>query len=320
MRVLITGATGFVGSHLCRRMVAEGHEVRVLCRPSSDTGAIDGLPIERVVGDVTDYASVEKAVSDRQWVVHAAAHIDTWRRLAAEQTRVNVDGTAHVARACREAGVGRLLHVSSVAAIGIPTSAVAADEDFRFDVDPRLTYHWSKRAAEEVVAAEVAHGLDAVIVNPASIFGPHGRRYRGAEMVAKVRRGPVVPCFGGGICVVHVTDVVAGIVAALHRGSTGQRYILGGENVTFRALAERAARAMRLRRRVVTVPPLVTATAAAVQESWGRLVNRRPRITWATHHCAGRYHFYDSTRARSILGYAPRPFDAILAECLASGV
>jgi len=319
MRVLITGATGFVGSHLCRRMVADGHDVRVLCRPSSDTTALDTLPIERVVGDVTDYGSVEKAVSDREWVVHSAAHIDSWQRRAAEQTRVNVDGTRHVARACREAGVARLVHVSSVAAIGIPTSAVAVDEDFLFDVDPRLTYHWSKRRAEDAVAAEVARGLDAVIVNPSSIFGPHGRRYRGSEMVSKVRRGPIVPCFTGGICIVHVVDVVAGIVAAFHRGSIGQRYILGGDNVTFRVLAERAARAMHLRRRVVAVPPVVTAAAAAVLEPWGQLVNRRPRITWATHHSAGRHHFYDSTRARTVLGYAPRTFDSILSECLASG-
>jgi dihydroflavonol-4-reductase len=318
MRVLITGGTGFVGSHVCRRLLAEGHRVRVLVRPTSDGTSLDGLAVERVPGDVTEPWSVAAAAQGQEWVIHAAANLTYWGRDAAWQARVNVEGTRNVIRACRQAGVRRLVHVSSVAAVGIPDdSGRPADEEFCFNLgDSGLNYHLSKRRAEEEVAAGVAEGLDAVIVNPASVFGPYGAGYRGADMLSKVRRTPVVPYFTGGLCVVHVDDVVAGTLAALRRGRAGQRYILGGENLTYRALVERTARAMRLWRCVVPVPALVTALAARVLEPWGRWRKRRPRITYATHYCASRCHFYDSGKARRELGYSPRGFDAILQECL----
>jgi dihydroflavonol-4-reductase len=318
MRVLITGATGFLGSHLCRRMLADGHEVRVLVRPTSDDRNLKGLAVERVVGDVTDSRSVGEAVRDQDSVIHAAAELSYWGRDAARQERVNVEGTRHVARACREGGIRRLVHVSSVAAIGIPEDPQRpADEAFGFNLEGSgLNYHLSKRRAEVEVAAEVVRGLDAVTVNPASIFGPHGGGYRGAEMLAKVRRTRVVPYFTGGLCAVHVDDVVAGTVAALERGTQGERYILGGENLTYRALVERAARALGLRRWPVPVPALVTGLAARILEPWGRWRGRRPRITYATHYCASRCHFYDSGKARAALGYAPRDFDAIVEECV----
>jgi dihydroflavonol-4-reductase len=167
---------------------------------------------------------------------------------------------------------------------------------------------------------EVARGLDAVIVNPASIFGPHGTQYRGAEMMRKVRQTQVLPYFTGGLCAVHVQDVVQGTLAVLERGMSGQRYILGGENLTYRALAARTAGVMNLRRRFVPVPPIITGLAAMLLEPWGHLRNRRPRITYAVHYCASRYHFYDSSKARKALGYAPRDFMAILHECLRLGV
>lgn len=321
MRVLVTGGTGFLGSRLCRRLVAQGHRVRVLCRPTSDMRILEELPVERVLGDVTDRESVERAVRDQEVVFHAAADISYWGRDGERQMRVNAEGTRHVAQACRKECVRRLVHVSSVAAIGIPTvPAQPATEDFPFNLEGAgLTYHLSKRRAEEEVTAEVRRGLDAVVVNPASIFGPYGSFYRGAEMMRKVRGSPVVPCFTGGLCAVHVDDVIDGILAALQRGDRGERYILGGENVTFRALVERTARMLGLRRGVVPVPPLVTGLAAAILEPWGRWRGRRPRVTYAIHYCASRYHFYDSSKARKVLGYSPRGFDAILAECLGVG-
>jgi dihydroflavonol-4-reductase len=318
MRVLITGGTGFLGSHLCRRLLAEAHRVRVLARPTSNGAHLDGLGVERVLGDVTDATSVQTAVHGQDWVIHAAACLSYWGRNTEQHRRVNVGGTRHVAQACRELGVRRLVHISSVAAVGIPDEpGRPADEAFPFNLDGSgLSYHCSKRDAETVVLEEVARGLDAVIVNPASIFGPYRPCYRGAEMLAKVRRGRVVPYFTGGLCAVHVSDVVEGTLAALERGTSGQRYILGGENLTYHSLVKRTARAMGLRRWPVPVPALVTGLAARTLEPWGRWRGRRPRITYATHYCANRYHFFDSGKARAALGYAPRDFDAIVEECL----
>jgi dihydroflavonol-4-reductase len=318
MRVLITGGTGFLGSHLCRRMLQDGHEVRVLCRPTSSPATLNGASVERVLGDVTDADSVERAVQDRDWVIHAAASLSYWQDEAERQRQVNVNGTRNVVEACLRQGVRRLLHVSSVAAVGIPDDpARPATEDFPFNLQGSgLCYHLSKRQAEEIVRDGVKQGLDAVIVNPSSIFGPNGSRYRGAERLRKVRQTWLVPYFTGGLCAVHVQDVVDGIVNALVHGKTGQRYILGGENLSYRVLVERTARAMRLRRRPMPVPALVTGLAAHVLEPWGRWRKVRPRITYMIHYCASRYHYYDSTKARRELGYAPRDFEAILRECL----
>lgn len=317
MRVLITGATGFLGSHLCRQMVNQGHIVSVFTRPASEAAALKGLPVKRLLGDITDLDSVKQAVQGQEWVIHAAASVmgDETRH-----TQVNVAGAQHVARACREEGISRLVHVSSVATIGIANDLHhPADESFPFNLENSgLTYHLSKRQAEEQVLGEVAKGLDAVIVNPGSIKGPYGTQYRGAEIARTVQRIPVVPYFTGGICVVHVEDVVEGILAALERGVAGQRYILGGENLTFRALGQRAANALHLRRRFVPLPAVVTGLAAVALKPWSRLRGQPPWITYATHYCASRYQFYDSSRAHQALGYKPRDFDAILYECLSS--
>lgn len=316
MTTLITGATGFVGSHLTKRMIAEGHSVRILCRATSSDARVAGLKIDKYLGDVTDYESVRAATADCEFVIHAAADLSYWKGAEDRQTRVNVDGTRNVARAARETGVRRLLHVSSVAAIGIPADPRRpANEQFAFNLENSgLNYHISKRHAEDEVLAEVARGLDAVIVNPASIQG----RERTIALINSVRRSPVVPCFSGGNCIVDIKDVVDGITSVLTSGERGQRYILGGENLTFRALSEKAAKALDLRRRFVSIPPIATKLGAALLEPLARVRNRRPKMTYMIHYCANRFQYFDSSKARQMFGYAPRDVDAILKECLSS--
>lgn len=318
MKILVTGANGFLGSHVCRRLLGARHTVRAFVRPTSTTTALAGLAVDQVTGDVTDRASLDRALDGVDYVIHAAADVSDWGRDVTTQMRVNVEGTRHVAQACLAQGVRRLVHVSSVAAIGIPDDARhPADESFRFNLEGSgLTYHLSKRRAEEEVLAQIARGLNAVIVNPASLKGPHGAQYRGAEIVRSVRRARVVPYFTGGISVVHVENVAEGIIHALERGVSGQRYVLGGENVSFRAMAERTAQALGLQRRFVPFPPVLTGLARLLLEPWARLQQRRPYITYAMHHCASRFQYYDSTKARASFGYAPRGFDEIVAECL----
>lgn len=318
MKVLVTGATGFLGSHLCRRIARDGHELTVFRRSSSSTAELAGLELRHEIGDITDAEAVARAVSGQDIVIHAAAQLAYWGYQKQAQEKINVEGTRNVVEACLRHQVKRLVHVSSVAAIGIPNGPDhPATEEFIFNLESSdLIYHLSKRSAEKIVLAAVKDGLDAIIVNPSTIFGPYGARYRGAEMVQKVRQTRVVPYFLGGLCVVHVGDVVEGIMRAMTHGAAGQRYILGGENLTFKALAERAATAMNLRRRFIPVTPVITGLAAMVLEPLGRWRRRQPKITYATHYCASRYHFYDSGKARKSLGYAPRDFSAILDECV----
>lgn len=318
MKVLVTGATGFLGSHLCRRFVLEGHEVTAFRRPESNTALLADLTLRHVLGDITEPEAVNEAVKGQDVVIHAAAHLAYWRRVRDVQARINVDGTRHVVQACQQAGVRRLVHVSSVAAIGIPQAQRPADETFRFNLDNSgLNYHLSKHRAEQEVQRGCVNGLEAVIVNPGSIFGPHGRSFRGGEMIEKVRRRRVVPYFLGGINVVHVDDVVDGIVRALKLGQSGERYILGGENLTYRRIAEMAAERLRLARQFVPVPPLVTGLAAALTEPVSAWTGKRPRFTYEVHYCSSHYQFYDSSKARKELGFAPRSFEAIVAAYLA---
>lgn len=322
MRVLITGATGFLGSHLCHRMVRDGHDVRILHRATSDCSSVANLAIDRVVGDVTNLSDVQHAIGGCDAVVHAAANLNYWSKDTKGQRRVNVDGTKIVAQTCREMNVRRVVHVSSVAAIGIPTNPThPATEEYPFNLaNSGLAYHLSKWEAEKVVLNEIACGLNAVIVNPASIFGPYTTTYRLAEMLNKVNQARVVPYFTGGLCAVHVDDVVEGIIGALDRGQVGQRYILGGENLTYQALVERVATAKDLPRRFIPIPPVITKFASIVLESLGKVTNRRPRISYATHYCGSRFHYYNSSKARNVLGFQPRDFKAILDECLQLGV
>ena len=314
MKVLVTGATGFLGSHLCPELRRRGFQVTALRRPTSNSESLMGLDLEFRTADFTDADSLVRAVEGHEVVIHAAAKTGEDDEFS---NRINSEGTRCVARTCREQGVKRLVHVSSVAAIGIPPRGTIADEQFPFNLEnSNLRYHISKRRAEDAVLDEVARGLDAVIVNPAFIFGPHGNSFRGGDLIYKVRDRRVVPYFLGGLCVVHVDDVVAGIIAALHDGNPGERYILGGENLTYKELLQQSAAAFGLRRHFLPLWPGATGAAAVVMEMWAKLRHQRPRISFALHRWATRMIFYSSAKAQCRLGYQSRPFSAILQECI----
>jgi len=316
MRVLVTGGTGFLGSHICARLVEDGYEVTVLRRPMSNPVRLTGRGVRYVLGDVTDAESVNLAVRGQQIVIHAAALVG-YAPVQAHGV-VNEGGTQNVVAACLGLEIKRLVHISSVAAIGIPEDwRQPADETFAFNLEgSALGYHISKRRAEQVVFRAAADGLDAVIVNPSSIKGPHGRCFRGGELPDGVRRRSVVPYFSGGTNFVHVDDVVDGVVAALHRGRAGQRYILGGENLTWREMASRAADLLGVRRVLVPVPALVTGAAAWLGQATQPLTSRRPRFTYDVHFCANRFLFYDSRKAMRALGFKPRPYTEIVRQYL----
>src|SRR3990167_2265991 len=209
MNVLVTGATGFLGSHLCPRLINEGYNVTILRRSSSDTTYLKGLNLNHMVGDITDSVAVDRSVREQDMVIHAAAQIGQHSNREL-QTRVNVNGTQNVVAACIKYRIKRLLHVSSIATIGVSVYPDhPADETFPFDFKRLDTsYHTSKRRAEEEVMKGVSNGLDAVIVNPGWIFGPFGNSFQGSEFVEKVRRSRIITCFRGGICAVHVSDVI----------------------------------------------------------------------------------------------------------------
>ncbi|HEY3826963.1 MAG TPA: NAD-dependent epimerase/dehydratase family protein [Bryobacteraceae bacterium] len=312
--MLVTGATGFLGSHLCARLMALGHESTAFRRRTSPTDRIASPAVRCISGELTDLEALRNAVASHDVVIHAAADIRSWPPEPDLQTRANVEGSRNVARACRQEGVRRMIHVSSVSALGIPENPLRpADEDFHFDLrGPGFNYHLSKKLAEDAILEEVAGGLDAVIVNPGSLFGPYGSAYRGSEMIGKAARGKLVPCFSGGRCAVHVDDVVDGILAAVEKGIRGNRYILGGENVSYRQIAMRSANALHLHPVLPTVPSWCVEMLKSVAIPIGQLRRRTP--PFAAHFFDNRWQYYSSEKARSALGYAPRGFDQIIDE------
>jgi dihydroflavonol-4-reductase len=312
MKVLITGATGFLGSRLCQRMLAESYQVRVLCRETSNLVAIATLPLEKVVGDITDAESVRAAVKGCQYVIHAAANASYQPPSREEQMRVNVDGTRNASLAARAQGVTRFLHVSSVAAIGIPSNAQPADEDFLFNIENTgLAYHISKHRAEQEVLAEVKGGLDAVIVNPALICGATARGYRVPQPMQRALANWIIPYSPGGQCLVHVEDVLDGILLALRRGQRGNRYILGGSNVSFHDMSNAVRERLQLTRLLIPVPGLLAEYTAKIAGLFRRILG----VNLAQdYHRRFSHQFYSSSKAQRDLGYQPRDFVSIAEE------
>jgi dihydroflavonol-4-reductase len=317
MKILVTGATGLLGYHLCRSLVERGYQVTALRRTTSDTSLLTGFELDHALGDVTDPPSLDSAVRGQEVVVHAAAHLAYWSRERDRQNQVNIEGTRNIVKASQQAGVRRLVFVSSIAAIGFPERGKPpADESFQFNLEHGgLNYAITKKRAEELMIAGCKNGLDAVIVNPATLFGVLGTRYRGSEWVDKIRSRRVAFYYSGGRNMVHVADVVQGMISAMERGRSGERYILGGENLTYKDVAQQVAE--RLGRKIFLAPvlPQITGILSAFDPLFSA-VGWRPPVTREVHFTASRFQFFTSAKAERELGYVYRPFSAIIEDIL----
>jgi dihydroflavonol-4-reductase len=237
MRVLVTGATGFIGGNLARQLWRSGHEVRALVRPGSNTLTIDDTDIKRVPGDILDRESVVRAVQGCEAVFHCAAVYTFWTRDPALTHRTNVDGTAIVLEAARQAEVSRVVHTSTVSTVGLPPAGLG-DEDT--PLDPRHlvgNYKRSKYRAEQVALAMAAEGLPVVVVNPTAPVGPWDvKPTPTGRMVVDFLQGRIPAYLATGMNLVDVEDVAAGHILAMEKGEPGQRYLLGNRNVTLKEL------------------------------------------------------------------------------------
>lgn len=316
MRVLVTGATGFLGGWAARELAERGHSLRVLVRRGSRLEALQGVPAERVEGDVTDIRAVSEAVEGCDAVLHAAGIA----RLRAGHRRplmaVNRDGTIHVLGAALRAGVKRAVHLSSVGAMGGTLEPVAADESWEGTAETSgVDYFLSKLEGERAAAAVGRLGLPLVILRPGVVLGPGDVYHSSTGSVLRMARGTMPVCFRGGASYCDVRDVARAQADALERGRPGELYHLGGHNLEMAELARRVWRITG-----VPVPPKVPyplmVAAAGLREAWGMVDGRPPPVTRQLLSGARRYTFMSSEKARRELGYRMRPLEETLRDTI----
>lgn len=319
MPIFVTGGTGFLGVNLVRLLVSRGQRVRLLVRSHPKGPGLESDRIEFVVGDVTEPDSVLNAMRGCDQVYHLAAWVQISPWGMAQARRVNVDGTRHVCSAALRLGVRRVVHTSSIATIATGTLERPADENTPWNLHHlRIPYYVTKHESEQAVLESVRQGLDAVIVNPSYLVGPWDIKPGAGRMLIQLamRRVPAVPARGG-INFVDVRQAAAGHVLAMERGRTGERYFLGGENLTFRAYAARAAAIAGVSAPRLALPYAAMFPFALAGSMLGRLWPERFRdFNLSVLRSAALDHYASSRKACSELGFEETPVDSAIAEAL----
>jgi dihydroflavonol-4-reductase len=309
-RVLVTGATGFIGSHLCRALLGVGYTTRALIRPNSSLALIHDLDLELVVGNLMQPESLDMAMEDVEIVIHCGAEVGGWKDRKS-MVASHIGGTENILQAVKRSGVRRLLYTSSVAALGVPDPTspgqepVLIDERHQWNYDPdEWPYGYAKHCAEHAVLEAVASGVNALILNPAAVIGPGDKNLVASAVVYHMGRGLKPPIPSGGINIVHVDDVIDGYLAAIDRGRPGERYILGGENIEFKPFLQLIAKTVGSAPLRVKVPHWVFNSLAGVIDALEPILKLPVRGHLLR--MVGRHFFYDITKAATELGVSPK--------------
>jgi dihydroflavonol-4-reductase len=301
-RVLVTGATGFIGSHVVRALLARGDDVRVTVRAASRHDP--GPDVETVTADITDRAAMRRAARGIDRAFHVAGSVNL-RMDADALLRVNADGTRTVLDACLAAGVQRVVHVSSVAAIGPARPGGALDERHVRAGPLGIPYADAKHAAEVEALRVAARGLDVVVANPAHVLGRGDERHSSTEVVRRFLLRRIPAYVDGGICIVDVEDVAAGLLLCDEKGVAGERYILGTRNYTWQRLFGELQRFSGIEGPAVRLPVRV---ALALAEASARTPGPTP-VGTAEIRAAAHWWTYRSAKARRELGWTTRPHE-----------
>ncbi|MEJ2430882.1 MAG: NAD-dependent epimerase/dehydratase family protein [Deltaproteobacteria bacterium] len=320
MKTFITGATGFVGSAVLRRLLKEGHTVVALVRATSDKRNLEGLPVEIVTGDLTDADSFSAALAGCDCVFHVAADYRLWVPKPPEMYESNITGTRNLMLAALKAGVERIVYTSSVATLGLNSDGIPADEStpVRFS-DMIGHYKRSKFLAEvEVKRLVKEQNLPAVIVNPSTPVGPRDiRPTPSGRVIINAASGRIPAYVDTGLNLINVDDVAVGHLLALDRGKVGRRYILGGQNMTLREVLTQVAIIANQSPPRVRLPQSLVLPIAYFAEGWARLTDRgEPLITVDGVKLSKKRMFFSSERAMRELGFRPGPVEEALREAV----
>jgi dihydroflavonol-4-reductase len=318
--ILVTGASGFVGSAVARILLAAGHKVRVLVRPTSSRVNLADPRLEIVTGDLLDAASIGRAMQGVQFLFHVAADYRLWARNPNDILHTNVEGTRLVMDAARRAGVERIVYTSSVATLKPQPDGAPSDETHPLDEKDAVgAYKQSKVAAERLVENMIATAnLPAVIVNPSTPIGPgEVRPTPTGRIIVEAAAGRMPAFVETGLNLVHVDDVAAGHVAALERGRIGERYILGGDDVRLGDMLAEIARQMGRKPPTVRLPRHLIFPIAYGAEAIAHFTGREPFVTTTGLRLAKDLMFFSSAKAQRELGYQARPYGEAVAEAIA---
>jgi dihydroflavonol-4-reductase len=320
MRALVTGASGFVGAAVVRALLAEGTAVRVLLRPASDRRNVAGLDVETAEGSLEDAASLARAVEGCAQLFHVAADYRLWVPDPPAMFRANVEGTRRLMEAALAGGIGRIVYTSSVATLGLAADGTPADETTPSGYGDMIgPYKQSKFRAEEEVRRLVAdRRLPAVIVNPSTPIGPRDvKPTPTGKIVVDAASGRMPAFVDTGLNVVHVDDVAAGHLLARDRGEVGERYILGGENMSLAAILAEVARLTGRKPPRVRLPIAPLMPLALAAEGVARVTGWEPFVTRDALRMARKHMFFSSAKAERALGYRARPAREALADAVA---
>jgi dihydroflavonol-4-reductase len=307
--VLVTGGTGFIGANLTAALMLEGCNVRILRRPNSDLRALRGIDVEHALGDVRDKESLKSAIKGCDTVFHTAAIVSYWKKERPLMFDVNIGGTRNVVESCMELGVERLVHTSSIAAIGFPENGSVADETnafnwHRYDVGYRI----SKYEAEQEVRHGMKRGLDAVIVNPSVVIGERDIHFHGGQLIRDIYRKKIFYYVAGGMNIVYVGDVVRGHILAAMRGRTGERYILSGHNLTHKEIITTIANVVKGIKPIFRMHPAFVRFVAIASERIAESLGRRPWVTRELFAGSHLHYHFNCQKAEAELGYTRTPF------------
>ncbi len=316
MRILLTGASGFLGARIARLLCSSEHPVRAAFHPREDAQLLRGLPLQLFPCDLLDELCTRRAVEGVDTVIHTAALVSFDPRRYADQVRVNVEGTRLLLGAACRAQVGCFIYTSTVNTLGAPPAGQVGDERTPFDWHPwRLGYMDSKKAAEDLVL-RASGRLRALSLLPGTLFGPGDIHLNAGQYILQIARGLGLAAPPGGTCVAHVDDVARGHLRALSRGSTGERYVLGGENLSYPELFRLIAEELGQRPPQLTLPAGALRLAGRVADRLGRRLGAPLPFSEGLAVAACSRLYYSSAKAQRELGYRFRPAAEAIADAV----
>lgn len=310
-QVAVTGATGFIGSAVVRKLLEQKRSVRCLVEPNANTANLDGLPVDRVTVDVTDFAGMKKALDGCETLFHLAAIYRTWLADPELIFRVNMEGTTATLLAAQHARVRRIVYTSSIAAVGLVEGGLA-DETTKWNLfDVANPYILTKWQSERTAMRFAESGLPVVVVNPAFPFGPRDiAPTPTGGIILSVLKKQVLGPIPGGICTIDVDDCAEGHLLAEEKGRVGERYILGNDNVTFKELFALTAKVADMPMMRVSVPGALATGVALGMELWADHVSHKePPATYRSMRYAQRNAFFSNAKAKRELGLPSRPLE-----------